>query len=495
MRIFCLILLITGILPAWAKLTLSEAVATARARSVDAAAALNELRGAYWQYRTYRAGLLPELTFTATAPVYTRSYNRYQQADGSYTFVRNGSVDASCTLSLSQSIWATGGTVSVESSLEYMRQLSGERYNSIMALPVAVKLNQPLFAANTVKWDRRIEPVRYREARARFMEASEEVAMEAVRYFFNLLMARENLLSSRQNLENAEKLLTAARAKRSMGQISENDLLQIELTQLTASSDVTADLSELRSAAMQLSSFLGCETGTDSILDPVEPGTPRACEVVFSQALELATANNPMAASIRRRQLEADYEVAKKRGEQRQITLNAQIGFSGADNAIRRAYGDLHDNAVVSVGFSIPLVDWGRRRAAVRVAESNRELTANQLRKELTDFNQNLFILVERFNNQAEQYRLACRACEIAQRRYDSMVETFLVGRISTLDLADAQQNKDQARSTMLNELYRYWYYHYQLRSVTLYDFGAGTPVETDIEEALRVTPRTEPDL
>ena len=488
MRLLSIILLLISILPAQAQLTLGEAVATARARSVDAAAALNELRGAYWQFRTYRAGLLPELTFSATAPVYSRSYNRYQQPDGSYTFVRNGSIDASGTLSLTQAIWATGGTVSIESSLEYMRQLSGERYNSFMALPVAVKLHQPLFAANTVKWNRRIEPVRYREARARFMEASEEVAMEAVRYFFNLLMARENLLSSRQNLENADKLLTAARAKRAMGQISENDLLQIELTQLNAIGDVTTDLSELRSATMQLASFLDYDISTDSILQPVEPGTPAGQQVTYAQALDLATANNPLAASIRRRQLEADYEVAQKRGLLREITLNAQIGFSGADNAIRHAYGNLHDNAVVSVGFSVPLVDWGRRRAAVKVAESNRELTANRLRKELTDFNHNLFILVERFNNQAEQYRLACRASEIAQQRYDSMVETFLVGRISTLDLADAQQNKDRARSAMLNELYLYWYYHYQLRSVTLYDFATGAGVETDIEEALRLS-------
>lgn len=487
MRTIVFLFLAVHLLATGADLTLSEAVATARARSVDAAAALNELRGAYWQYRTYRAGLLPELTLSATAPAYSRSYNRYQQADGSYTFVRNGSVEATGTLSVTQSIWATGGTVSLESSLDYMRQLSGERYNSFMALPVAVTLNQPLFAANTVKWDRRIEPVRYREARARFMEASEEVAMEAVRYFFNLLLAREALASSRQNLENAEKLYTAARAKRDMGQISENDLLQIELTHLTASSDVTSDLSDLRSAAMQLASFLGCELDNDSILTPAEPGLPAQCEVNFGRALDLATANNPLAASIRRRQLEADYEVARKRGEQRQISLNAKLGFSGADNTFSRAYGTLHDNAVVSVGFSIPLVDWGRRRAAVKVAESNRELTENQLRKEQTDFNQNLFILVERFNNQGEQYRLAQRACEIAQRRYDSMVETFLVGRISTLDLAEAQQNKDDARAKLLNELFKYWYYHYQLRSVTLYDFGAGTPVETDVEEALRV--------
>lgn len=35
-------------------ITLDDAIARARARSVNAAVALNELRTAYWEYRTYR---------------------------------------------------------------------------------------------------------------------------------------------------------------------------------------------------------------------------------------------------------------------------------------------------------------------------------------------------------------------------------------------------------------------------------------------------------
>ena len=49
-------------------LSLDDAIARARANSVDAAVALDELRQAYWEYRTYRADLLPEVTFNATLP-------------------------------------------------------------------------------------------------------------------------------------------------------------------------------------------------------------------------------------------------------------------------------------------------------------------------------------------------------------------------------------------------------------------------------------------
>lgn len=49
-------------------ITLDEAILLARVQSVDAAVALNELKTAYWEYRTFQANLLPEISFTATLP-------------------------------------------------------------------------------------------------------------------------------------------------------------------------------------------------------------------------------------------------------------------------------------------------------------------------------------------------------------------------------------------------------------------------------------------
>ena len=54
-------------------ITLEEAITIARVQSVDAAVALNELKTAYWEYRTFRADLLPEMNFEATIPSYIRS--------------------------------------------------------------------------------------------------------------------------------------------------------------------------------------------------------------------------------------------------------------------------------------------------------------------------------------------------------------------------------------------------------------------------------------
>ena len=208
--VFIVCAILTGALLSEAQtvrsLTLDEAIAIARTSSVDAAVALNELRTAYWEYRTFRADLLPEVNFNATVPSYRKSYTPYQLGDGSYTFVRNNYLQMTGEVSVNQSIWFTGGTLSLNTSLDFMRQLSSPRSSRYMSIPVAITLNQPIFGTNHAKWSRRIEPVRYAEAKARFISETEEVAMTAINHYFNLLMAREQVRIAEQNLANSEKL-------------------------------------------------------------------------------------------------------------------------------------------------------------------------------------------------------------------------------------------------------------------------------------------------
>lgn len=465
-------------------LTLEEAISRARVSSVDAAVALDELKTSYWEYRSYRAELLPEVNFSATIPAYHRQYSPYMNDTGSYSFVRNNYLQMNGEVSLSQNIWFTGGKISLNTSLDFFRQLDGEKYNRFMSIPVALTLSQPIFGVNNIKWNRRIEPVRYTEAKAAYLSASEDVAVKAIAYYFQLLMADENRLIALQNLENARKLYDVAKEKREMGRISGNDLLQMELNLLNAESELTDCESSRKSCMFQLRTLLDLNENTDII--PVAPSDVPRADITYEDALQKALERNKLAANIRRRQLEADYEVAKAKGNMRQISLFAQIGYTGTDRRFGGAYSTLKDNQVVEIGFEIPILDWGRRKGKVKVAESNRKVTESRLRQERADFAQNIFILVERYRNQMRQLEISRRADEIAARRYAANVETFMIGKISTLDLNDSRTSKDEARREFINELYLFWNYYYQIRSLTLWDFSAQSGIDADFERDIR---------
>lgn len=465
-------------------ISLEEVIDMARTNSLDAAVALNELKSAYWAYKTFRAGLLPEIGFKATAPNYTRNYTSYQLEDGSHTYVRNNYTSVDGELSVSQSIWFTGGTLSLTSSLEFLHQSGEKKAGQFMTLPAVLTLTQPIFGVNDVKWNRRIEPVRYREAKAEYLSKTEEVTMSAINLFFNLLLASENVGIAEQNLRNARKLYEVAQAKRGMGQISENEMLQLELNVLNATSTLTSYESNMKSSMFSLRSFLMLDD--DMELCPILPDSVPEIVLDYRTVLSKALTNNSFASNIRRRQLEADYAVATARGESRQITLFAQLGFTGTSPDIGTAYRDLQDNSIVEVGINIPILDWGKRKGQVKVAESNREITRGKLKQEETDFRQNILILTEQFNNQGRMLEISRQADHIAQKRYKSNVETFMIGKISTLDLDDARVNKDEARQKFINELFYYWYYYYQIRSLTLWDFMENRNIDADFERIIK---------
>lgn len=476
--------LLTGAAADEITLTLDDAIAMARRQSVDAAMALDQLKTAYWEWRTFRADQLPEVSFTATAPSYANQYSSYMNSEGDYSFVKNNFLEAKGQLAVTQNVRLTGGKISLVSSLDYLRQYGSDVGNRFMTIPVAITLQQPIFGVNTMKWDSKIEPVRYSEAKAQFLSITEDIALTAVSYYFTLLLSRENLATARQNLENAEKLYTVAVEKRKMGQISENDLLQMELNRLDARSTVTDCESTVKSDMFRLRTFL--DMGEDTEIVPVVPSAVPAVEINYSDALDRALTNNKFAKNIRRRQLEADYEVAKAKGDLRQINLFTQVGYTGTAAEPADSYRRLRGNQLVEVGFSIPLLDWGKRRGRVKVAESNRRVTESRLRQETMNFNQELFVLVERFSNQQSQLSIATRSNEIARKRYDTNVQTYMIGKISTLDLNDSQNKKDEAMRQYVTELYKFWSYWYQIRSLTLYDYEHRDNITADIERLVK---------
>ena len=416
-------------------------------QSVDAAVALNQLKSAYWQFRTYKAERLPELVFNGTLPTFNNNYNAYQNPDGSYGYVRSNWLGLSGELSVTQNIPFTGGTVSLSTGLDLTRQLGSNGYNEFMAAPIALTFNQPLFSVNTFRWDKKIEPVRYAESRAAYDENMEAVKMNTISYFFNYILATENLKIAGQNLENADRLYEVAKARREIGQISETELMQLRLSALQAKANVTSCRSNLNSTMFTLRAFLGLSE-QDTIVAVLPEAVPLPA-LRYEDVLDKALANSSFAQNIQRRKLEADYNVAIAKGQRYQVDLNVTVGYSGVNRELAIAYNESRDQEVVSVGLSIPILDWGKRKGQVRMAESNRDVVHSQLQQEELNFNQDIFLLTEQFNNQAGQLDLARESDRVASARYQASVESFLIGRMSVLELnAPARTTSSSSTTT-----------------------------------------------
>lgn len=461
---------------------LPEAIQRSVSISVDAVVARNQFKSSYWGYRTYKAELLPEVTLNTTLPYYSKSYNAFQNSDGTYTFVSNDYSKIDAGISISQNIPLTGATLSVESSFQRLEQYGGNGSTRYMAIPGSITLQQPIFGFNRVKWLQKIEPVKYQGAKQQLVADMEDVSNTAIQYYFNLLLGQINMEIAQQNLKNTEKLYTIAEARRKIGQISENDLLQLKVSLLKAESYLTDAQASLSSRMFQLRSFLGY--GEDIIIKPAIPEglLSRMPVLSYPQVVTLARENNPFTQNIQKRMLEASRDVSQAKADRWNATLFVSFGMSGQEDRFAQAFNsnNWRNNQVVNVGIKIPILDWGKSKGKVKIAEANREVENSKIEKEQIDFNQNVYLRVQNFNSQSKQLKLAKETDIIAQQRYNTSIEAFVLGKIDVLNLNDSQSSKDEARRNYIEQMYLLWSYYYQIRSLTLYDFLDNKEISAD---------------
>ena len=168
------------------------------------------------------------------------------------------------------------------------------------------------------------------------------------------------------------------------------------------------------------------------------------------------------------------------------MSLFLSFGLSGQDNYIPEIFNNLRGNQVVNLGIRLPILDWGKGKGRVKMAESNREVVQSRIEKEKIDFKQNIFLQVESFNNQSKQLEIANETDRIAQKRYETSIDAFILGKIDVLNLNDAQSSKDEARRKYIEQIYLLWSYYYRIRSVTLYDFANGCDLFVDYERVVK---------
>lgn len=163
------------------ELSLKQVIEMARMESPDAQTARHSFRSAYWNYKYYRANYLPSLSLTFD-PNLNRAINKITMGDGSVKFVEQNLLNTDLTLNLSQNLFWTGGSFFLETSAQRMDLFSEHKY-SWQTSPIMIGYRQSLFGYNSLKWDRRIEPVRYQEAKKSYVETLELVSANAIHKF------------------------------------------------------------------------------------------------------------------------------------------------------------------------------------------------------------------------------------------------------------------------------------------------------------------------
>jgi outer membrane protein TolC len=466
------------------KLTLREAIEIAKKQSPDALMAKHKFRASYWQYKSFQASYLPSLLLTGALPTFDKSINKISTTEGD-VFSAQTINSLYAGLSLNQKIGFTGGDISLNSNLQRLDNIyTDTTMSSYNATFLNIAYRQPLFKYNSYKWNRKLEPLLYNEARKIYLENMEQVSLTATNHFFNLLLAQINQKIARINLANYDTLYKIAMGRYNLGKIAENDLLQLELQFLRAGSTLKDAELEVHNQLFQFKSFLRITEGAE--FDLVAPDHIIPFTVAADRAIAEARANNPQSLSFNRRLMEAESQVAMAKYDGRfDAELFAVYGLTNNADLITDLNNNPLDEQRLELGISLPLLDWGVARGKIKMAESNQEIVRTTVEQEQIDFDQEIFLKVARFNMQFEQVNISARADTVAQKGYDITKARYLIGKISITDLNIAQAEADNSKGNYINTLWIYWRNYYDLRRLTLYDFEQDMPIMVDYKELL----------
>lgn len=455
-------------------LCLREAIAMAQAQSPSAQSARNTFLAAYWNYRYFRANYLPSVTLSS-APYINKEMNRITQSDGTVRFIRQDQFGMDLTLNVNQNVSWTGGRLFLKSNLSRIDELQNGT-TAYSSQPLVVGYEHSLFGYNSLKWDRRIEPIRYREARKQYAETLEVISATACRHFFSLASAQAELEMARQNYASADTLYRMAQGRYRAGTITENEMLQLEINRLNEETNVMDAEISLKEVAQSVRSFLGLDQATE--LSLVVPDSVPQFEVPLADAMQLALQNNPDPEYYSRMVRESESNLSRAKADGRlRADLYVQFGLSQTGRDLGSAYAHPLHQEYASLALSMPILDWGRSRGKVKVAKSQLALARTQAQQGMDDFRQNVEKLVMQFNMQARKVRMAALTDRRAHQRHDVARRLYIMGRSSILDLNSATSEKNSARRGSIMAMSTYWSLYYTLRSLTAFDFETGTPL------------------
>ena len=468
---FYLLVFISSLSAQTIELNLSRTIEIASDSSLQAFSAKNQYEASYWAFRSYRAARLPSLTLSMTPLQYYRDITRrYDSQNDLDIFRQQQSLFSSGNLSIRQNVDLTGGTFFIDSELGFMKNFGTTDYSRFNSVPIRVGYRQNLFGFNSFKWEKQIEPLKYDKALKKFLYDREAISEISTQYFFDLAMAQSEYDMANDNVASSDTLYLIGQERHKIAAISQADLLTLQLdAQIARNSLKNAEIS-LKRAMFAFVSFLNLDKETTVRLEL--PGRPKNMDISVEDALAHARENNPDFLGNRQDILEAEREVDRtKKSAVFDATFSASVGFNNTAETFLDSYRKPLQQNIVTVGFSIPLVDWGVRKGRVNMAKNTFNVTKISVQQREVNLEQDVVMTVNDFNIQQDMIRSAEEMLHLANLAYNTTKERFIIGRADINSLTLSLNRQKEAQKNYIYSLKNYWLSYYKIRKLTLFDF------------------------
>lgn len=450
-------------------LTLEKALQVAESGSPDLQRSILNRERFSKTLEAQRAALKSRFSLDVTPVAYSRNRRFDNRVSQWYT---NENFQTNTLFRVVQPILPTDGTISLTNEFGWQHNYSDatDIESQVFYNNLYLNLNQPLFTYNRQKLELKELELNFENANISYAIQRLNLERNVTQFFYNVYMTQMNLNIAREELKNTENSYGIIRNKVDAGLAAMEEQYQAELNLATAKSSLQNAEVNYENAKDQLKLYLGMDLYEDFAIlanvavNPVQVDLERAIQSGLKSRMEL-----------RQRQIDVEssmFELIRTRSlNEFRGDINLRLGISGDNRNLEQIFDSPTNSPSVAVSFSIPLFDWGEKKARIAAQEASMQM--QQLN--FTDEQNQIIISIRQafrnLQNQLNQIEIAEQSQTNAQLTYEINLERYENGDLTGMDLNLYQTQLSERKLAYAQALINYKVELLNLKIQSLFDF------------------------
>ena len=390
-----------------------------------------------------RASLKSKFSLNLNPVDYSKSRSFDNRLSQWYT---NERFSATGTFQVDQPILWTDGVLSLINRFGWQDNNSNidgtKTSNKAFSNDLYLQLSQPIFTYNKRKME--LQQIEYDYENANISYALQRLSTEKdiTQQFYSVYMAQSQLAITREELTNAQQSYEIIKNKVEADLAARDELFQAEVNLASARSSLEEQQVSLENSKDQLKQTLGMDLNEDIMvfaevqIKPVEVNLEKAIQHGLESRLEL-----------RQREIES------------------------------KIYNNPTQNPRVAISFSVPIFDWGEKKARVKAQEVAQKINRLEFHEDKVNIELNIRQTWRNLENLLSQIKIAKQNVANAQRTYDLNLTRYREGDITGMDMNQFQTQLSNKKIAYTQALINYKIELLNLKILSLYDFEHDVPI------------------
>jgi outer membrane protein TolC len=458
-------------------ITLDQALDMASKGSPSLQSSLFNLERTTESLNAQRAALKSQFSLNVNPMEYSNSRRFDTRLSQWFT---NKSMTSSGTFRVDQPILYTDGKISLvnqfgwQSNSSEIQGVTNE--NKAFFNNLNLSLTQPLFTYNRTKLQ--IKNLELDNENAMLSYAMQRLTLEknVSQYFYNVYLAQMSLSIKKEELANTEKSHDIIKNKVDAGLAAKEELYQSEVNLASSQSAVESGRVSLENAKDMFKQYIGMDifeeisVMTDVTVTPIEVDGKKALDHGLASRMEL-----------RQRQINVETSqfdmITVKASNEFKGDMVLSMGLSGDDPSMQNIFDKSTKSPRISLGFNIPIFDWGQRQARIRAQEAVINSQKLNLSNQETQIKIDIRQVVRNLTNLKNQIGIALQNQKNSQLTYDINLERYKNGDLTSMDLNLFQVQLSDKKMAYAQSLINYKVELLNLKIQSLFDFTTNEAV------------------